>query len=49
MKCDGCIKERKNVHMTCIEFLGKPVKLNLCERCYEKTEKTYKEKSNGKL
>lgn len=43
-KCDRCGKNRKNVHLTCVETLGKLEKLHLCEKCYEKLEKPFKSK-----
>lgn len=42
LKCDKCHKSRENVHLTCVETLGKLEKVYLCEKCYDKLAKPFK-------
>jgi hypothetical protein len=38
IKCDKCRKARKDVHLTCVETLGKLEKVYLCENRHDKLE-----------
>ena len=46
-KCECCGKESDNVHLTCLETNFIIRKLWLCESCYEKYEKPFKNERKG--
>ena len=45
-KCELCLELKEEVHMTCLEEFGTLKKLYLCEKCYDKVSKPFKDRGN---